>query len=171
MKSKTVSLYSPTALLPEHCIELGTDVCGTTEHVLDCANNCVLYINVNHDTVYFRQPVDWPAWITTEHERTRYVTTFPGMVDQGLPTRPNRLYCVYREQNHVFMYDDCPGNQTLEQYVYSEAAGRILIEQCPFEYTVHDTLQSAFDRARFFAKLILRLQLQGVQPLREFPNF
>lgn len=140
------------------------------DYYLDLENNILLHVNPSHRAVFFQQPVDFPESCMSDRRKTRYVTAYEGFARNEYSTN-GYAYCVYRSANHVFYYDDTDYQHRVIQYIGAAAAGRIYIDEYDLDYTEHDTLQTAFDRARCFSRIILQQQLKRNRPLRELPTF
>lgn len=140
------------------------------DYYLDLESDVLLHVNSRHRDIFFRQPVDFML-NQSDREKTRWVTSLEGYAHNQPVPETQYTYCVYRYRNHAFYYDDASYHCRVMQHVESPAVGRTFIEEYSVDYTETDTLQTAFDRARVFSRLILRKQLTARQPLREFPTF
>jgi hypothetical protein len=141
--------------------------CGRHDvhYLLDHERDRLLHVNHGHGTVFLTQCIDWPRRDMSREQRVQYMLDPTGHVharDSGC------FHCVYRDQAQVFYLDRA--HQVLTHYVHTAATGHIRVQSWSTDYTVHDTAQTVYDRARWFAYTILQ-QDYNAQPVRPFPLF
>jgi hypothetical protein len=134
-------------------------------YLLDHAHDRLLHVNHGHCTVFLTQCIDWPRIDMSREQRVQYMLDPTGFVHARNSVW---FHCVYRNQAQVFYLDRA--HQVLTHCMHTAASGTVMVQSWNTDYTVHDTAQTVYDRARWFAYTILQ-QDYNAQPVRPFPLF